>query len=116
MAKYENDVGHAQPQFNASVDDDPGKLVRAGETLLFGYSILNATAAVAYVQLFDAATLGAVSLGTTVPTYVIGSVASGLSSRSLNKPLYFANGLVIFSTTTATGSTGAAQHVSLEYA
>jgi len=116
MAKFDNDVGHSQPQFTASVDDDPGKLVQAGETLLYGYSILNGTAAVAYLQLFDAAALSSVTLGSTTPTYVIGNSASAVTARSLTKPLYFANGLVIFSTTTATGSTAAAQHVSIEYA
>lgn len=116
MAKFDKDVGHSQPQFNASVDDDPGVLVQAGETLLYGYSILNGTAAVAYLQLFDAAALANVNLGTTVADYVIGNAASAVTARSLKKPLYFSLGLVIFSTTTATGSTGAAQHVSFEYA
>lgn len=116
MAKFMRDIGHALPQFNASVDDAPGVLVRAGNTLLTGYSILNATAAVAYVQLFDAAALADVTLGTTTPTYVIGNAASDVIARSFAYPLYFALGLCIFSTTTATGLTGAAQNVSLEYA
>jgi len=116
MAKFENDIGHALPQFTASVDDDPGKLVQAGNTLLTGYSILNGTAAVAYLQLFNAAALSDVALGTTTPDYVIGNAASAVTARSLQKPLYFSLGLVMFSTTTATGSTGAAQHVSIEYA
>lgn len=116
MAKLDGDVGHALPQFTSTVDDDPGKLVQAGETLLYGYSILNATAAVAYLQLFNAASLSAVTLGTTVADYVIGNAASAVTARSLKKPLFFSAGLVMFSTTTATGNTGAGQHVSVEYA
>ena len=116
MAKFENDIGHALPQFNASLDDSPGILVQTGDTLLTGYSILNGTAAVAYVQFFNAAALSGVTLGTTVADYVVGNAASAVTARSFNKPLYFPLGLCIFSTTTATGLTGAAQNVSLEYA
>ena len=116
MAKFDNDVGHSVPQFNAAVDDDPGILVQTGNTLLYGYDILNGEAAVSYLQLFDAAALTDVTLGTTVPDYVIGNAASVSTARSLCKPLYFDLGLCIFSTTTSTGNTGASQDVSFEYA
>lgn len=116
MAKFDGDVGHAVPKFSAGVDDSPGVLVQAGETLLYGYSILNTTAAAAYLQLFNAAALTDVTLGTTVPDYVIGNAASAVIGRSLCKPLSFSLGLVMFSTTASGGDTGAAQDVSLEYA
>lgn len=74
---------------------------------------INTTAADAYVQLFDKATAAEVTVGTTVPDWVIQSdandpsVGDGLPSGGL----VFENGIVAVSTTTATGSTAATQHV-----
>jgi len=117
MAKMRHDLGWVLPAFQASVDDDPGMLVQAGETLLTGIRATNAVAAVSYLQLFDAAALDDVTLGTTTADHVIANAASANLSVSLGDfPLHFSLGLVIFSTTTATGNTGAAQHVSVEYA
>lgn len=116
MAKFMHDIGHAVPQFNAALDDDPGILVQTGNTLLTGYDILNNVAAASYVQCFNAAALGDVTLGTTTPDFVISNAASSRVAKSLTFPLYFPLGLCIFSTTTSTGATGASQDVSLEYA
>ena len=90
MLKMNNDIGWTTPVTAANLDDDPGKLVQGGETLLYGWSIANTAAAVTYVQLFDAAAL--------------------VGNAELTKPLRFSLGLVAFSTTTATGSTAATSH------
>lgn len=88
-------------------------------TLLVGYRCtlgevhgINTTASKAYVQLFDAAAVSAVTLGTTVPRRVLTVPAS--DSASLEMPsdgLVFDNGIVAAATTTALGSTGASTHV-----
>ena len=116
MAKYIRDVGHSTPTFNVAVDDTPGILVQTGETLLFSYSILNNEAAVSYLQIFDAAALGDVTLGTTVADMVLATPASGAIQGALPMPVYFSLGLCIFCTTDSTGSTGASQDVGLAIA
>lgn len=110
MAKTRNDVGWSIPVTAVTLDDSPGKLVQAGETLLTGWSIANAAAAVTYVQLFDAAALVNVTLGTTVPDAWIALSASVVGTAELVFPIHFTLGLVAFSTTTATGSTAAISH------
>ena len=73
----------------------------------------NTTAADAYLQLFDAALAADVTVGTTVATWWVQSdandpsVGDGLS----NGGLVFENGVVVASTTTATGNSAATQHV-----
>ena len=72
-------------------------------------------AADAYVQLFDAAAAADVTVGTTVPTWVVltdfgaGEVSGGDGLPTHG--LVFRNGVVVASTTTSTGSTGATQQV-----
>lgn len=89
-------------------------LLRSGRVAVSWTHAVNTTAAAAYVQLFDAAAASDVTLGTTVPTYVLKSAASDPSEGALpHNGLVFALGIVAASTTTATGSTGAAQHVRL---
>jgi hypothetical protein len=74
---------------------------------------MNTTAAVAYVQIFNAAAAADITLGTTIPTWVVTSAASvpsaddGLPSDGIEFPL----GMWAASTTLHSGSTGAAQHV-----
>jgi len=82
--------------------------VRATAGLLYGWSVINTTLAVAYVQVFDADAVTDVTLGSTQPRFVIPLAASGVVNVALAKPIVFANGIVVFSTTTPTGSTGAA--------
>ena len=72
-------------------------------------------AADAYVQLFDAATAGAVTVGTTKPTWVVmtdfgaGEVSAGDGLPTHG--LIFKNGVVVASTTTSTGNSAATQQV-----
>lgn len=80
--------------------------------VLNGLSIVNAQAAVIFVQLFDVATAGAVTLGTTVPTYEFSVPAS----TSVVVPLpqggiKFRNGLQAASSTAEKGATPSAAGV-----
>lgn len=94
----------------ANLDDTPGVLVQGSKVYLWGWSIANAAAAVTYIQLFDVAALASVTLGTTAPDGWIALAASVVGNAQLTKPIAFTNGLVAFSTTTATGSTAATSH------
>lgn len=88
-------------------------LVQGGRCILAAVRAINTTAAAAYVQLFDAASTAGVTLGTTVPTWVVRSdpndpsIGDGLPTHGV----VFTRGIVAASTTTATGATGATQHV-----
>lgn len=73
---------------------------------------INTTGSAAYIQLFNAALAADVTVGTTVPTRVLTVAASGSASDALpNDGIRFPLGIVAASTTTATGSTGATQHL-----
>ena len=75
---------------------------------------INTTGAAAYVQLFDAATAGAVTPGTTVPDHVLTMAASASAIDVFSSDGYvFELGVVAVATTTNTGSTGATTHVRL---
>ncbi len=80
--------------------------------VLTGLSIINNQAAAIFVQLFDAATAGAVTLGTTVPTFEF----NGAASVPLMPPLAaggikFRFGLQMASSTTEGGATPSAAGV-----
>lgn len=113
--KTDKDCAYSVYYFNDDVNATD-VLVQAGETLLYGYTLHNVTAADAFLLLFNAAAIADVTVGTTVPDYVVPNAANGVASRAFTKPLYFALGLVIASTTATDGSTDAAQDVSLEIA
>jgi hypothetical protein len=76
---------------------------------------INTTGAAAYIQLFNAAAASDVTLGTTVPTWVVKSQASDVSDGDglPTDGLLFPLGLFAASTTTPTGLTAAAQHVKI---
>ena len=88
-------------------------LVQTGKLHLTAIRAINTTAAAAYLQIFDSATSTAISLGTTVPDWVVKSGASDPSDGDgfPTTGILIENGLVVASTTTSTGATGAAQHV-----
>ncbi len=73
---------------------------------LGGWYIYNSNTSVAYVQIFDAATTGAVTLGTTAPKLSLGIPAGGAANMELTNGIKFANGIIIAVTTTRAGSTG----------
>lgn len=112
----DTDVGGVSVTLSAALDDSPGILIKATQCLLYGWHIKNTTAAALYVQFFNVAALASVTLGTTAPDMSIGIEANGMAQAALTKPIYFTNGLAIFSTTTATGSTAAASDVNTFWA
>jgi hypothetical protein len=75
--------------------------------VLSGYFVYNPNASVAYIQIFDSATAGAVTLGTTTPKWSIGIPPSTGANLS-NLHMSFASGIQVAATTTATGSTAPA--------
>lgn len=83
--------------------------------LIHSISIFNTTAAVAYLQVFDLVASG-VTVGTTTPTFVLGSAANGSTQHVFNPPIRLVSGCSMASCTTATGATGAAQTVTVTYA
>lgn len=69
----------------------------------------NTNASEEYVQLFDVATTGGVTLGTTAPTLSVPIAATTTGGFTLSiTGLQFANGIQVAATTTATGSTAPA--------
>lgn len=88
-------------------------LVQKGVVQVTAMHALNTTAAAAFVQYFDAAAITDVTVGTTVPLWVLRSPASSISDGDglPTHGLVFRLGVVVASTTTPTGSTGATQHV-----
>ena len=72
---------------------------------------INTAGAASYLQLFDAATAGAVTVGTTVPDVVIKMASSDPVTEPMpGDGVEFHNGIVAAATTTATGNTGATVH------
>ena len=100
--------------YNASVSNT-NLTVNASPTLIQSISVLNATSAEAYLQLFDLA-IGDVTVGTTVPNLVFGVEAGGNPHYLFPKPIYFKTGLVVASTTARVGDSAAIQEVSITYA
>lgn len=79
---------------------------------LTGLSIINNQAAAIFVQIFDVATTGAVTLGTTVPTFEFNVAASvSLVPALAAGGMRFRNGLQIASSTTEGGATPSAAGV-----
>lgn len=92
--------------FSASAGATVTKVKDAPVTL-FGYHILNNTAAIAYVQVFDKLSTN-VTVGTTVPDYVIPVPANGGAVMAMGRTgSRHANGMSVACTTTRTGSVAA---------
>ncbi len=73
---------------------------------LGGFQFTNPAGTTCYVQIFDVATAGAVTLGTTVPTISIAMLTGSVVNLPPAAPgAAFANGIQIASTTTRTGNT-----------
>ncbi|HSX31230.1 MAG TPA: hypothetical protein VLE99_04900 [Candidatus Saccharimonadales bacterium] len=74
-----------------------------------GYMFINLNSTPAYIQVFD--TTGAVTLGSTTPTFVIPIPANGTPANGVGANLEMtvgigmSNGIKIAATTTATGAT-----------
>lgn len=115
MPLVDSDVGALAVSHNVALDDSPLILVAASSRLLYGWLIHNRTSADAYVQLFNAAEVGDVTLGTTKPRMVIPMLANDIDKRTI-KPVLFDLGIVIGSTTTIEGSSAAIQDVDILFA
>ena len=100
--------------YNASVSNT-NLTVNDSPTLIQSISVLNATSAEAYLQLFDLA-IGDVTVGTTAPSLVFGVGAEGNPHFLFPKPIYFKTGLVIASATARAGASNAVQEISITYA
>lgn len=84
------------------------------DSLIYGIYIYNGTAAVAFLQIFDADSANVI-VGTTAPTRVLEvGIGVGLSIM-FPKPIRHTVGFTIASTTTRTGLTAASQDVNILY-
>lgn len=82
--------------------------VKSSAAQIAGWALHNPSAATTYLQFFNAATAGAVTLGSTTPTFVM-ALAAGASANLIGAcGIDFASGIQIAATTTATGSTAPA--------
>lgn len=81
-------------------------------TYLSGYNVANSNSAIVYVQFFDAASAGAVTVGTTAPTMVLAVPGNGVIDGIQIGQVAFQLGIVVAATTTATGSTAPATALS----
>jgi hypothetical protein len=68
-----------------------------------GYMFNNPNTGTAYIQIFD--TTGAVTLGTTTPTFVVPIPAGASANIEFTNGIAITNGIKAAATTTATGST-----------
>lgn len=89
-------------------------LASKGLTKLTSAQVQNGTAAILYLQLFNAVAAADVTIGTTAPDKVLKVEASVAPFFTFANPPEFKLGLCYATTTTATGSTGAASAISFD--
>ena len=109
------DTGPLKPFSIDDLDADPVVRVQEGYTLLHGWNIHNTTAADAFLLCYSAAAIADVTVGTTVPDYIVPVGANAILSDHNENGIQFPLGLCIASTTTTGGSTDAAQDINLSY-
>jgi hypothetical protein len=103
----ETQLSPSTPYFNAAAGETK-YLVASGAVVLTDYFVENPDpAAKAYLQFFNAASAGAVTLGTTTPVRSIG-LSAGEKANLSGLALVFPLGLVVAGTTTATGASAPA--------
>lgn len=95
------------PYFNTAVSNT-AVLVKGSAGTVSGWVLSNPGGTICYVQIFDAATAGAVTLGTTTPNMAIAVQANSTTHAANTFGIKFTNGIVVAATTTSTGSTGCA--------
>ena len=89
-------------------------LLRAGRCIVSSMKYINEDAAVRFCQIFDAAAAADVTVGTTVPVWVLTAGANGGDDDYMGNGIVFTSGIVVAGTTTPDGSTAAAdntQHI-----
>ncbi len=101
--------------YNGSVNATKVEVTDNAQSLIYTISILNATSAEAYLQIFDADATN-VTVGTTTPTIVLGVGAEGNPHFDFsNHPILLTTGFTIASTTARAGSSNAVQEVTITY-
>ena len=92
-------------------------LIKGSPGKLWGMFFQNNTAGIAWIQFFDAATTGAVTLGVTVPVWAAPIPASGILTipPAALALLAFASGIVYAATSTLGGNTTESQSGTVEY-
>lgn len=104
----------AGPSINVVNFEGTAALVRAGICFVTSMKYINEDTAARFCQIFDAAAAADVTVGTTVPYWILTAGANGGDDDYVGNGLIFRNGIVVVGTTTALGSTGAAantQHI-----
>jgi hypothetical protein len=103
--------------FSASVNATKAQ-VKGSAGQVYGWNIVNNTAAIAYCQVFNLAS-ASVTVGTTTPDYVIaipGNSTTGAGNAMLGEiGIAHSTGITICCTTSRTGSTNAACDVLFFY-
>jgi hypothetical protein len=97
----------ATPVLKNGLTNSASSVISSQAARLTSYYLANPGASAAYVQVFDVATAGAVTLGTTTPKWSIW-VPAGAAANLAGLSLSFANGIQVAATTTATGSSAPA--------
>ena len=97
---------HLSAYVNGSVTATPVLVVTEAYARLYQYNLgnPNGNTGPVYVQFFDAASASSVTLGVTVPTFVLQIPPNGVTDGPFPFPYVFTNGVVIADTTTPTGS------------
>jgi hypothetical protein len=93
-----------QPHFNGAADETL-VLLSPGQSRLEMIYARNIDFSINYIQFFDAASEGAVTLGSTTPKLSIGTHGNNVIQLSKFKAM-FVNGIVYAATSTPTGSGG----------
>ena len=90
--------------------------IKGSKTPLIFYSCYNPNGSDVYVQLFDKASSGAVTLGTTVANRVlIAPALSDTGPQQLTPPFAAKNGLQVAATTSSSGSTAPSGPINCEF-
>ena len=103
----------AQPYFNDAVAA-AAQQVKSGNGQLHGLKLVNTTAALAYLLIWDALAANVV-VGTTPPTLAIRLAANESIYLPFYLPIGFKNGILIAGETLLTGGVGAAISVMAAY-
>ena len=111
-----NSTACADHSYEASVSNSPVQIF-TNRGNLYGFLVENNTVADCFIQLFDAATIGAVTVGTTAPNFTFKVPASGAMGKDATEiPIhFFAKGCVVAVTTTRTGSTAPASGATCQF-
>ena len=95
----------SRPVAIIALDNTLVRVGKRGPVKLKAAHVMNIAAAATFVQFFDAADAADITLGTTVPDYVLGAAIASPSNQADLVDLLFGKGLFVAATTTAGGLT-----------